>query len=482
MILILAAASYWRFIPWEPTVFYGDDLYNILATLKDHEFISEWHQAFTAQFYEKYRPVFELTWLALAKVFQFDLRGFLAFNFCLHVLNATIFFAISMLLSKGNRLASLALALAFACSRFALYQVTVATGPVEGLALTMFLLVVAFAVMACRQPGEKRWQWLAVIAFALCVLTHERYLSITPLLALTLALSRSRQNSGAFDRYGAAGACFAIALLNVLIKTVLLHSAFFVGTGATHLDLNVPRIIDQSEQALLSVFGFNYGPDYLAGHSIVFDSPLPGDDLARALASITVFCALVATIYGFTAGKQSPNGQRWYPAFALMLIILLLVPPVLTIHVEQRWLYAPLAIFLSIFAWSIGLAQGRRLVPTIVCLAACASLLTMDILLSQYIPNIFFSSSATAARLAKRDIVDTHAAPIGAELVLRASQDVCGWALIKGRFFELYEGTARKLYCADTDDTFAALRREHPLAHAFTYNHGVSFSPANESK
>jgi hypothetical protein len=94
VVLALAAMTYWRFVRWEPTVFYGDDLYNVLATLKDHTFASEWQQPFTTPFYEKYRPVFELVWLALVRIFQTDLRGFLAFNFGVHLLNAMIFLSL----------------------------------------------------------------------------------------------------------------------------------------------------------------------------------------------------------------------------------------------------------------------------------------------------------------------------------------------------------------------------------------------------
>jgi hypothetical protein len=481
VVLALAAMTYWRFVRWEPTVFYGDDLYNVLATLKDHTFASEWQQPFTTPFYEKYRPVFELVWLALVRIFQTDLRGFLAFNFGVHLLNAMIFFVIAMQISNGNKLVSLGLSVAFAGSRFALYQITQATGTVEAIALTLFLLTITWILKAYQYPEDSRWQWLVVVAFFLCIHTHERYIALTPVLAFMLALSRHRC-AGFFNRYGATIVCVAIPLFNALVKTSLLHLAFFVGTGATHIDMNVQRTVEQAMQAVLSVVGFNYGPEYLAGHSIVFGESSPGDNAARLLATLIVCSALVATTYAVLVGGRSRASLRWYPIFTLAIFVSILVPPIVTVRLEQRWLYAPLALFLLLFAWAARLDGRKRIVPTIAGLVACLSLLTLDILLSQYTPRIFFISSGTAASLAKRDIVDAHAAPLGQDLLLHAARDHCKWTLDEGRFFELYEGQARKVYCALTDDAFDTLAKKYPSTQAFAYTPGVSFTPVVRPK
>lgn len=481
VIFALAAVTYWRFARWEPSVFFGDDLYNVLATLKDHTFISQWQQSFTTPFYEKYRPLFELVWLALVRIFDTDLRGFLAFNFSIHVLNAMIFFVIAMRISNDNKLVSLGLAIAFAGSRFALFQITQATGPVESVALTLFLLTITWILKTYQYPEDSRWQWFVVVAFFLCIHTHERYIALTPILAFMLALSR-RHCTGFFKRYGTAIICIAIPLFNALIKTSLFHTAFFVGTGATHIDVDLHRIVDQAMQAVLSVAGFNYGPEYLVGHSIVFDESSPGDGLARILALVIVCSALVATIYAVLVGRRTHASHRWYPIFALAVFASILVPPIVTIRLEQRWLYAPLALFLLLFAWAARLDGRNRIVPTVAGLLACLSLLTLDTLLSQYTPRTYLMGSATAASLAKRDIVDTHAAPLGRDLLLHAGPEHCKWTLIEGRFFELYEGQARKVYCAPTDVAFNALLKNYPAAPAFNYVPGVSFTPVARPK
>src|SRR5690349_2077102 len=53
-------AAVWRFRPWMPHTFFGDDLYNYLA-YKDGLFPNGVVQALTSTFAEKFRPVF--VWL-----------------------------------------------------------------------------------------------------------------------------------------------------------------------------------------------------------------------------------------------------------------------------------------------------------------------------------------------------------------------------------------------------------------------------------
>ncbi|MFM0568783.1 hypothetical protein PQQ88_10700 [Paraburkholderia caledonica] len=480
--LVLAAGIYWRFSPWLPKVFYGDDLYNIVATLKDHVFVGTWQSALTSEFYEKYRPVFHLAWFALAQIFHTDLRGFLAFDFFLQLASAVVFFSIAMQLSHRNRVVSLVLAFTFATSRFALYQATQATGMVEALALLFFLLAVTVLLKSLTQPERGGLQWVIVGLYFLCIHSHERYIAVAPWLATAMAMTGFRRSGGFVNRFGGAIAILAIPLLNILIKTTLLHSAFFVGTGATHLDINIARIVDLSEQAVFSVFGFNYGPQHLVGHSIVFGDNEPGDELSRAIATIATVAVAVAVLWSVVVGRKQHAPRQSYLLFAIALVVLLLAPPVLTIRVEQRWMYAPFAVLLAILAWSTRLDGRKVWVPVIASLVACASLLAVDTRLSAFFPRIYLSYAATASEIAKRDLVDAHAAPVGGDLLLQISADNCRWTFIEGRFFELYDGKPRNLTCYTDSKELPALRQQHPSARAFIYTPGVSFTPAPGNK
>jgi len=480
--LILAVAIHWRFSPWLPNVFYGDDLYNILATLKDRAFVSTWQSALTSEFYEKYRPVFHLTWFALAHIFHTDLRGFLTFGFFLQLANAVVFFAIAMQLSNQNRIVSLFLALTFATSRFALYQTTQATGIVEALALLFFLLTTRALLETAAHPEQKSWSWGVVVFYFLCVNCHERYIAIAPLLAVTIAVLHDQPNTRRLNRFVVAIVIVAVPAINILVKTAILHSAFLVGTGATHLDIKPDRIFDFCKQAIFSILGFNYGPEYLVGHSIVFDVDAPGDAISRVLAAAFVIGTCVAVAFGFVVDGMKRAKQSAYPLFGVALIVLLLVPPVLTIRVEQRWMYAPFAVVLSLLAWGSRFRGRTAVVPVSFCLIACVSSLVLDSRLAEFFPRTYLVYSSTVARIAKRDLVDAHAAPIGGDLVLQLAPENCGWTFIEGRFFELYEGERRHAYCARDGESFITLRQLHPTARAFVYTPGVSFTPAPGNK
>ncbi|AOZ07323.1 hypothetical protein [Cupriavidus malaysiensis] len=477
--LSIVGVTYLRFAPWVPSAFYGDDLYNLLATRPEGDFVHSWEQALVGVFYEKYRPVFVTIWFALTRISHEDLRAFLIFNGLVHTLNATIFYFLALALSRNNRMTSIALTLVFASSRFALYQVTQGTGPVESVALTFFLLMLLAISQALQQPERGRWQWLALSALILALHTHERYLAVSPWLAIVLFVL-------ALKRPGRQAAAFIPALLslltpvaNFLVKTCLLGSSFFVGTGSTHLAPDVRSSLDRFLQALLSVCGINHGPDFLAGHDVLsgLASGNPMDGAVLAAAAVVLGLWIWLMMRAVSAMKASGSGRIYIPLFFLGLLLLILLPPALTIRMEQRWIYAPFCLFLLCFAWACGATNSRKWLPTLACVLACLSLFGIDTYLSRYFENIYMMSASAAATLAKRDIIDTKAAPQGAPLLLMASRDHCQWTFIDGRFFELYEGSPRKIHCEQDPQAFARLLAIHSSAYAFTYMPDVGFKP-----
>lgn len=478
-VLCIVGVTYLRFGPWLPTAFYGDDLYNLLATRPGGDFAHSWTQALTGVFYEKYRPIFVTIWFTLAKISHEDLRAFLIFNGVVHTLNATIFYFLAFALSNKNRIVSILLTLVFASSRFALYQVTQGTGPVESVALTFFLLMLLAVSQAVREPEHSRWQWLALGALILALHTHERYLAVSPWLATVLFFLVLKQPGRRAARFIPALLSLLAPAANFLVKTSLLGSSFFVGTGSTHLAPDIRSSLDRLLQALLSISGINHGPDFLAGHDVLsgFTSGNPIDSAVLATSAVVLGLWLWLALRAASASKIGGPGRMFTPLFLLGLLFLILVPPALTIRMEQRWIYAPFSLFLLCFAWACGAANRRERLPTQACVVACLCLFAIDTYLSRYFENIYMMSSSAAATLAKQDIVDTKAAPRGLPLVLMASRDHCKWTFIDGRFFELYEGAPRQVYCEQDPQAFARLQAIHPSAYVFTYMPDVGFRP-----
>ena len=65
--------------------------------------------------------------------------------------------------------------------------------------------------------------------------------------------------------------CFLLSLPlliiveNYLVKTQIFHMTFLTGGGATEINSSTTDIPNFSLRALLNIFGYNTGPDYLSG-------------------------------------------------------------------------------------------------------------------------------------------------------------------------------------------------------------------------
>src|SRR5688500_16414762 len=95
----------WRFGPWMPDAFFGDDLFNLLA-YRDGQFPDTISEAVSAAFLEKYRPVFVWLLAVMFRLFDEHIWSYLAVNVVLHAINAAIVFATAHRLSRGDLVAT----------------------------------------------------------------------------------------------------------------------------------------------------------------------------------------------------------------------------------------------------------------------------------------------------------------------------------------------------------------------------------------
>jgi len=87
----LFALGWVWFAPWRPSVFYGDDLDNLLAFYRG-EFASSWYQSLSCLCLDKFRPVFAAAMYVLFSSFGPRIEGYLAVNMHLHALPGTLVF------------------------------------------------------------------------------------------------------------------------------------------------------------------------------------------------------------------------------------------------------------------------------------------------------------------------------------------------------------------------------------------------------
>jgi hypothetical protein len=480
-VLVVTAAK-WRFWPWMPEVFFGDDLSNLLA-YKDGHFGSSAGQALSAAYAEKYRPVFAWVMWLLFSAFEERILPYLALNVLLHGLSAALVFAIAHRLSRGNWIVALAIALAAATSRFALYQVTQVTGLLEGIALTLFLGMFYCVVRASEDKESAwRWSWLAVAAAFLTMHTHERYIVVAVWLCSSLILLPSTRMLPRARWLALLGTCVAVLVFNVLYKMAVLGVPIFVGTGGTRIDISTSRVLEHVVQAVLSIFGFNEGPEYLVGARSISLHWFPAWPLAAGF-SLAWLTAVVMGVRTALSDKATASEPAWqpllWPLLMLALGALLLGPPFLTIRLEQRWLLEPFILMLFLFAWAAGSQRHRALVPAwVLALVIGPASIAIDSIIAPYFAQTFFVSSGRFATAAKQDIVDKDFGQL-ASVGLVSGQDHCNWTLLKGHFFRLYGGTRRTVYCFGTvDESLAAELPTNTRIYGVSASpHGVSASP-----
>lgn len=456
LLFATCALAFWRFFPWRPHAFYGDDLDYLLSYL-DGTCATRGAAILTDVCHERFRPVSLELVLVLMRVFGGHISAYAVADIGLQGLIGLATFAICWKMSHGNWIASLSLAAAVTLSRFATYLATQVIGPVEGVPLLLTLCAIyALLTTERSQKPSPAFALTAVAASLLATFAHERFIVVPVWLALALYFITSAATFPRARKWALILVSAFIPVFYIAYKQVVLGTTFLIGTGGTHLAFVPSQTVENGLQALSSLFGFNSGPNYLIGTPVVAGSEM--SRLALLFTSLWVFTFIVGVYY---AAKKEPasDGQPKYKMLWAILILLLagflIAPALLTIRLEQRWIFASFVLGMLIPAWAVGNARslGRKLLSAAVVLLSLTSIMLDGDIMKSY-GNVFFVSSANFAEAVKRDVADVSSRQKGAAAFL-ANPSHCDWTLLNGEFFRLYEGTSRPIYCFDSLDSAA---------------------------
>lgn len=447
-----------RFLQYMPTVFFGDDLDNLLA-YRQHEFASTLQQALFQEYFQKYRPVWALALGTLFEAFGPRVGAYMVFNAAVHTVITLIVFAIAWRLSHGRWLVAIAISVASAASRFALYEVTQVTGTVESLPL-LWCLVAVYCVSRADQDHVAfwYWSWAAIAAAFLSAHSHERYVVLAPWLALAFLANPSLATLPRGRRIALLLGSSIPFAFNFLYKVLVLDIPFFVGTSGTHISIQPRWIVELAAEALFSLIGFNFGPPHLVGVSIPSLNTLSGWCLASLFA--LGWCGTIAAGIA-SVPRDSRKNLRW-PALLAAGMLLLLAAPVLSVRMDQRWLYASFIFALLGLAWALSAVRWTRVGVSAAIIGITTASLGIDSIVQPYFGNIFFVNSGRFAEAVKRNVVDSNPAD-PRDLAIVTSQDHCDWSLLEGKFFILYGGAQRTLHCIASLDSGNALPAGTPI-------------------
>lgn len=438
-LLILAAARFWGFMP---SFLLGDDLSSYWlykdSTLSD---------ALTTPIAEKWRPFPTLLfWLEL-HVFNFGVRAELYWvvGVLIHSINAVLAFAIFRHLTGGRLMFSGLLAAMVAISHFALYQVTQATGLVEGPSLTFFLIIFLTLLTPSNLHSRAHLAVLMGAAFLL-MHTHERYIGVMLWASMVISFSPRFREIEIKRRIYVAAGLISIPIYYLGIKYLVLDSSFLVGAGGKHIAIDFVSIFQFSKEALLSLAGINYGPPFLAGINLLA-SPEAKYLIPALLIAFTCILILLFGLkkQGVTdAVANNPWALFWCDKAVLIEILvlgmLILGPALLTIRLEQRWLLAPYILLLAMVAWSMGRIMSnpykRRFA---IVLFGCFSIstLVLQLAITPHLKSrVFFAKTHMYAEVIARDLPGfiEPSDRIG----FLGNKQICVWVLGRGKFVRSY--------------------------------------------
>lgn len=341
----------------------------------------------------RFRPVYWFaTYLQMMLVGNHITR-FVTFNIIVNVITAYLLYHISRRLSN-SRISALITALCYLASRFAYYQIGQALGLMETMAL---FLAIAMLWQLYRYMEEAKGYWSALIIYFLLVFTHERYLSLFPLIYLVIVIrvikdKRSRretfaeqsetlgrvcgssgkciggkagadaaglQAAGSKGSLGLIGKCIApLAELIIIIgiRCFAIGKAIPAGTGGTEVTetFGLKQAIGFCFNQLEYILGINAGPEYLNGLTWA-DSP---SYIKKLVCVGILLIAVLVWIYIVNVISRHSKMALERAISALLLfggfIALCIGCSSVTIRLEMRWIYVSYAAALLYASYMIG--------------------------------------------------------------------------------------------------------------------------------
>ncbi|AUT69258.1 hypothetical protein C2L64_13895 [Paraburkholderia hospita] len=449
ILAIFAIVIWLRFRSWAPQLFYGDDLFNYMLYHGDR-FQSKWADLFFSESGQKFRFVFSSLMHVEIALFGKSTTAYFIVNVAIHAASSTVL-AVLMYRCCENWFVAFILGVIAATSHLGLYEVTQATGQVESLGL-FFCTLTMLSVFEWNVAGKKdassqrAYKWSALLWAFLAFNSHERYIVLLPWLGLFFV--SGKQAGSRKERLIFIGICLLLVATNFLIKRLVFHSNFFQGTGGQPLGVNFGSIGALSSEAFLSVIGVNHGPQYLTGAE--------WSDFSMLVKIMTMLftgtCLLLITTgmvrrRKVACSEAAPAGWSLYCA---ALIVLLLLPAVLTIRMEQRWELGPFFLFLTMVACGFGVLhdQGNRLLATYALSLIVAGSVVIESRISRSFDEVAYLSVDRFASEVKHTLVDQQGALRDGEIVIVADPGYCVGTLLDGGFFLVYGGNYRPVSCA----------------------------------
>lgn len=474
--LLLSLASLWRFYPLMTESFHSDDLDYYLRFLNG-ECGTRASEILNTACMDKFRPIAAAIVLLFFNLVGPDIIYYYVLNIFLLGASATIFFLIAFNLSRSF-ITSFLLALLVATSRFSAYQVTQVIGPVEGLALLLFLGIIYCVIQGSHKDSSPNYySWLSLFLCFLLIHNHERYIVVAFWMVIAFIYLPAYRNLSIVNLSSIILGCFLIPVLYVAYKTLALNSSFLMGTGGAPLDLNLDTKIIHLKQALLTLSGFNSGEQYLVAAPASEFEIFPFWLLSWFIAISYLLLAFVGIRNNIKPNQSLMDllqRLRW-PILFFILAIFLIAPAISTIRLEQRWIYSPYILILLIFAWSVGECTKNtcKKLTSIIAICFCIASIIQDSMIVRYYDRMFFIHYGIYAENVKKQIIDKYLNQSNTPLLLITNTPKCNGTIVRDGFFRIYGGRQGSFSCVTDQEVTDELLENRNIKLFYEIKKGV---------
>lgn len=472
LILAFPIIIYLYFLKWKTPVLYGDDVGIWINCLNLDNFYEKINFPLI---YGKYRPIQGIIVSFLIETFQKNLDAYYIFNVLIQTL-MTLSFALIINMFLRCPIYSLVISLTLGLSKYTLWNMTQLFngGALEGTAIIFFLLSLFFVlrtIIANKDdinPAKKQNGIISSIFFAnLASYTHERYIVLLPFIILLVVFFPTLKILDWKQKVGLTLMSLFSILINIVIKTYIYSTPFFVGTGGTNISISFTSIFDLFTQGILSIFQINTGPEHQVGIPFSYLPPL--HQVLPVVVSVILLLILI--LYTSMVGRTftlrikenywilyfSKQFYNYNPNFYIFiflvgLLILLLIPAVMTITLDQRFLQAPFSVFILIVVIAINDLVKKQHFKNLLFLVLTFLILWSDfIYLSKGESKIYFILAQQTATIFKKAVENETIRTNPENLYIwQKTEDVniqnaLKWYLFDGAFFEFYQKKKKRL-------------------------------------
>jgi hypothetical protein len=307
-----------------------------------------WEKVFTGVSANRWRPVADFSNQMAATAFGNNYESWWTLNMFLLGALAALSAVLFLILSKSV-VVSFGLGALVVASRFSQYQAITTTGLMEAIANLLFVALIVSVVLFFKHNKDSSLI-ASVIFFFLLILTHERYQLLFFALLFVVLTQPSFSNR---RKLFWAVASLAPVIFLTSMKYFVFHIPLAVGTGsATEIGFSAHTAVEFTITGFADVLGVNLGPSYLAGLSFVAQSSyLQGLSLTIMVLTVVLGVAPVIETLRASSFHALFSGTRRYVLFGLVLGISLVIPIVITIRIEQRWVVGLYILVLATIAF-----------------------------------------------------------------------------------------------------------------------------------